>query len=194
MGAHTVLKKKKYLYLPYIHTGDLLHYYKAGDQACFAELLDNLRFILNRCKEYHKADFLFLQILLVGCKNWWSVVITKYSSYSWYVCVHVVYLISWLFFLVWNPELSIEVLSFGQKEATPIFLLNPWWGIYAHNNLVHPEDEYQIPGTNYNNPIIYNIIKWYNYWALWCELRKYKFKWWCDCCSCNSNLTNFKLT
>ena len=58
------------------------------------------------------------------------------------------YLISWLFFLVWNPELSIEVLSFGQKEATPIFLLNPWWGIYAHNNLVHPEDEYQIPGTN----------------------------------------------
>ena len=112
----------------------------------------------------------------------------------WYVCVHVVYLISWLFFLVWNPELSIEVLSFGQKEATPIFLLNPWWGIYAHNNLVHPEGEYQIPGTNYNNPISYNIIKWYNYWTLWCELRKYKFKWWCDCCSCNSSLTNFKLT
>ena len=88
MGAHTVLKKKKYLYLPYIHTGDLLHYYKAGDQACFAELLDNLRFILNRCKEYHKADFLFLQILLVGCKNWWSVVITKYSSYSCDMCVY----------------------------------------------------------------------------------------------------------
>ena len=104
------------------------------------------------------------------------------------------YLISWLFILVWNPELSIEVLSFGQKEATPIFLLNPWWGIYAHNNLVHPEGKYQIPGINYNNPIIYNIIKWYNYWTLWCELRKYKFKWWCDCCSCNSNLTNFKLT
>ena len=89
MGAHTVLKKKKCLYLPYIHTGDLLHYYKAGDQACFAELLDNLRFILKyRCKEYHKADFLFLQILLVGCKNWWSVVITKYSSYSCDMCVY----------------------------------------------------------------------------------------------------------
>ena len=83
MGAHTVLKKKKCLYLPYIHTGNLLHYYKTGDKACFAELLDNLCFILNRCKEYQKADFLFLQILLV-----WSVVITKYSSYSCDMCVH----------------------------------------------------------------------------------------------------------
>ena len=68
-SAHCFEEEEVYLYLPYIHTGDLLHYYKAGDQACFAELLDNLRFILNRCKEYHKADFLFLQILLVGCKN-----------------------------------------------------------------------------------------------------------------------------
>jgi len=69
MRVQTVLKKENCLYVPYIHTGDLLHHYKAGDQACSVELLDNLHFILNRFKEYQKADFLFLQILLVGCKN-----------------------------------------------------------------------------------------------------------------------------
>ena len=52
MRAHTGLKKKKKCpYLPYIYTRDLLHYYKAGDQACSVELLDNLRFILNRRKK-----------------------------------------------------------------------------------------------------------------------------------------------
>ena len=52
MRAHTGLKKKKKCpYLPYIYTRDLWHYYKAGDQACSVELLDNLRFILNRRKK-----------------------------------------------------------------------------------------------------------------------------------------------
>ena len=33
----------------FIH--NLLHYHKAGDQASSVELLDELRFILHRCKE-----------------------------------------------------------------------------------------------------------------------------------------------
>ena len=34
-----------------IHTHNLLHYYKAGDQASSVELLEDLRFILS-CREY----------------------------------------------------------------------------------------------------------------------------------------------
>ena len=46
-------KTEKCLYLPYInlYTHNLLHYYKAGDQASSVELLDDLRFILSICKE-----------------------------------------------------------------------------------------------------------------------------------------------
>ena len=43
----TETKKKKCLYLPYIHKHNLLHYYKAGDQASSDELLDDLCRILN---------------------------------------------------------------------------------------------------------------------------------------------------
>ena len=45
--------EKQCLYLPYIHlyTHNLLPYYKAEDPANSVELLENLRFILSRCKE-----------------------------------------------------------------------------------------------------------------------------------------------
>ena len=48
--------------IPFIPTKNLLHYYKAGDQASSVELLDDLRFIIS-CREYEKADFLFLGMI-----------------------------------------------------------------------------------------------------------------------------------
>ena len=60
------------LYLPYIHKHNLLHYYKAGDQASSGELLADLRHILNRCKEYQKADFLIYELI-------WTTTITTVS-------------------------------------------------------------------------------------------------------------------
>ena len=43
----------------FVHTHNLLHYYKTGNQSISVELLDNLRFIL--CK-VQNADFVFYEL------------------------------------------------------------------------------------------------------------------------------------
>ena len=72
--------KKKCLYLPFIHlyTQNLLHYDKAGYHASSVELLDDLRFILSRCKEQRTRTSCFT--------NWYEL---KLLQNYYYYCLKV---------------------------------------------------------------------------------------------------------